>query len=260
VDPSDVREEHLAGGPGVVRLGSTVRKPAGAWTPTIQALLVHLHENGFALSPEPLGVDEQGREMVAWLGGEAAFRPWPPILRTDEGVGVLASTLRRLHDMVRTFDPGPDATWRVGRRRIGADEIACHADFAPWNTLWHEDRLVGIIDWDMAEPGPPLMDVAFLALHLVPLRPDDVAREAGFEDEPLRSKRLELLCRTYGALEPRDVIAAVFDHHVRDRERTITLGAEGREPWVRFLADGMLDVIDEDEAWLQDHAPELLAQ
>jgi hypothetical protein len=39
----------------------------------------------------------------------------------------------------------------------------------------------------------------------------------------------------------------------------MTWGAEGREPWVRFLADGMLRVIDDDEAWLQEHAAELLA-
>jgi hypothetical protein len=258
MDPSDVREHHLPGGPGVVRVGSTVRKPAGPWTSTIQSLLTHLRGTGFDLSPEPLGVDERGREMVAWLEGEAAFRPWPPILRTDDGVRVLASTLRRFHDVVRSFDPGASATWRVGRRRVRPNEIVCHADFAPWNTLWHVDRLVGIIDWDMAEPAPPLMDVAFLALHLVPLRPEEVAREAGFDEEPARSQRLNVLCRTYGALDPRVVIHAVFEHHMRDRERTITFGAEGREPWVRFLNDGLLDTIEADESWLRGHAEQLL--
>jgi hypothetical protein len=258
VDPSDVHEERLAGAPGVVRVGSTVRKPAGPWTPTIHALLTHLRENSFTLAPEPLGVDEQGREVVAWLEGEAAFRPWPAILRTDEGVQVLARTLRRCHEVVRAFDPGPDATWRVGRRRVRPGEIVCHADFAPWNTLWDEDRLVGIIDWDMAEPGSPLMDVAFLALHLVPLRSDEIARESGFLDEPSRLQRLGLLCETYGAFEPRDLIDAVFEHHARDRERTITWGAQGREPWKRFLTDDLLDTIEADESWLRGHADQLL--
>ena len=41
----------LAGGnmsAGVVRVGDTVRRPAGPWTPAVHALLTHLHEAGFS--------------------------------------------------------------------------------------------------------------------------------------------------------------------------------------------------------------------
>lgn len=90
-DGSDVRpleesEEHLPGAVGAVRVGSTVRKIAGPWTPTIHALLSHLRGHGFHLAPEPLGIDDRGREILSWLDGEPANRPWPPVLRTDDGV------------------------------------------------------------------------------------------------------------------------------------------------------------------------------
>ena len=39
VQPPEDREEHLPGAVGAVRVGSTVRKTAGPWTPTIHALL-----------------------------------------------------------------------------------------------------------------------------------------------------------------------------------------------------------------------------
>ena len=56
---------------GAVRVGNTVRKPAGPWTPTIQALLRHLRTTGFEYAPEPLGVDGAGREMVAFIEGSS---------------------------------------------------------------------------------------------------------------------------------------------------------------------------------------------
>ena len=43
-------EHELAGGnvaAGVVRVGGTVRKPAGYWTPAVEALLAHLEAGGF---------------------------------------------------------------------------------------------------------------------------------------------------------------------------------------------------------------------
>ena len=36
---------------GVVRVGDTVRKPAGFWTPAVEALLSHLGRAGFTGAP-----------------------------------------------------------------------------------------------------------------------------------------------------------------------------------------------------------------
>ncbi len=153
----------------------------------MHALLRFLRETGFELGPEPLGIDDRDREILSFMPGMAAGIPWPPPLLADTGVVALASAVRRYHDVVRGFAPGTDARWRAGRRDVLSDEIVCHGDFAPWNTLWDGDLLVGIVDWDMAEPGSPLHDVAFLALHVVPLRSEDRARKVGFASEPPRA-------------------------------------------------------------------------
>jgi hypothetical protein len=60
-------EQPLTGGNvsvGVVRVGDTVRRPSGPWTPAVHALLRYLGSAGFDGAPEPLGIDAQGREVL----------------------------------------------------------------------------------------------------------------------------------------------------------------------------------------------------
>ena len=53
-------EARLQGGnlTGVVRIGETVRRAPGPWTPAVHALLRHLEYVGFTGSPRALGMDE----------------------------------------------------------------------------------------------------------------------------------------------------------------------------------------------------------
>ena len=53
---------------GVVRIGDTVRRPAGPWTPAVHALLGHLHATGFPGAPRPL----------AWTSSAAKSSPSSP--------------------------------------------------------------------------------------------------------------------------------------------------------------------------------------
>jgi hypothetical protein len=222
-------------------------------------LLRFLRDAGFDLAPEPLGYDDDGREVMSLLPGEPAYRPWPPVMLGLDGIVRLAATLRRYHDVVRGFDPGPNAMWRSGSRPVRPGEVVCHGDFGAWNTLWAGGELVGVVDWDMAEPDEPIVDVAFLAIHAVPLRSDEKATEAGFTARVPRAERLSAICDAYGDVTVSSVIEAGVAFHARDRERTITWGSKGREPWATFLREGALDLIDDDEAWLREHGPELRA-
>ena len=47
-----------------MRVGDTVRRPTGPWTPAIHALLRHLEHRGFDGAPRLHGIDEQGREIL----------------------------------------------------------------------------------------------------------------------------------------------------------------------------------------------------
>ncbi len=72
-------ERPLAGGFNgpVSRVGETVRRSAGPWTPTVHSLLSHLRARGFTLAPRPLGYDERGREVLSYLEGQVPLYPLP---------------------------------------------------------------------------------------------------------------------------------------------------------------------------------------
>ncbi len=46
-----------------------------------------------------------------------------------------------------------------------------HGDFAPWNLLFHEGRLSGVIDWDQSRQDALACDIAPLLLPFQPLEP-----------------------------------------------------------------------------------------
>jgi hypothetical protein len=254
--PND--EEMFDGPIGAVRIGETVRKPSGPWTPTVQAMLAHLRASGLGSVPQPLGTDGDGREMMSFLPGQVASRPWPPILKRLEGVRLLAAWLRDFHESISTFRP-EEPVWRAGAIEIRDGEIALHGDFGPWNTVWDADKFVGVIDWDLAEPGPAIMDVAFLALQVVPLRDDGHAARAGLAASVPRQARLHALCSAYGGVGSEEVVERIEQLHARDLERTIAWGADGIEPWATFRKNGDEAIIRADQAWLQENRLVLLS-
>ena len=53
-----------------VRVGDTVRRRAGPWTPTVHELLGFLEAEGFP-APRPRGMDDRGREILEYIEGDA---------------------------------------------------------------------------------------------------------------------------------------------------------------------------------------------
>jgi Phosphotransferase enzyme family len=199
-------EEALPGGRlgGAVRVGNTVRKPAGPWTPAVDALLRHLEDVGFDAAPRSLGIDDRGRHVFSYLEGETVgdptVHPWPSWCWTDETLVQVATWLRDYHDAVASFEPPEGAMWRFAadptERHIN------HNDVAPYNFVW-DGRLVGVIDWDIAGPGDPRLDLAEVCLEVAPLTADAARRGA---DETRAIDRARLAVDVYG-VEDRDGLA-----------------------------------------------------
>lgn len=101
-------EVPLAGGnvsAGVVRVGDTVRRPAGPWTPAVHALLTHLHDAGFPGAPRPHGLDSLGREVLDFVPGVAAWPDHFDRLDGDLALRRAARLIRDFHDAVAGFAP-----------------------------------------------------------------------------------------------------------------------------------------------------------
>jgi 8-oxo-dGTP diphosphatase len=181
---------------GAVRIGATVRRPTGPWTPAVHALLEHLREQRLRAVPRVHGYDARGREILDYLPGRIidVDRELP----TDAQLEEMAVWARELHDALEPFDhPGP---WRFFDVP-GADLIA-HNDLAPYNVCFVEDRLTGVFDWDLAGPSTRLFELAHLAWTAVPLYrpvPDHVV-----------ASRLRLVAEAYGGPSAAEILNAVI--------------------------------------------------
>ena len=241
----------------VVRIGDSVRRQSGPWSDAVQALLRHLEAVGFTQAPRAQGRDRQGRDQVSFLPGSAATRPWPAVLRRRAGVVVLGQWLARYHQAVAGFVPPPGAAWRSGPHRPQPGDIIRHGDLGPWNTIWRDEQLVGVIDWDCATPGPAIADLADLAWQVVPLRP--VRADAPYEAALERRIRLQALCAAYGAVTPTAVVDVVLALMDQLRHETFTRGQAGEEPWRFFLARGDIPRVVAERQWLAQARAELVA-
>ncbi|HWF77517.1 MAG TPA: phosphotransferase [Caulobacteraceae bacterium] len=236
----------------VVRLGETVRREAGPWTPTQQALLAHLQNKGFP-APVPLGLDEAGREVVSWLPGRAANWPWPPALLATDGARAIGALLRAYHDAAAGFVPPSPAIWRHGPQPIAAGEIALHGDFGPHNLVWSPEELVGVIDFELARPGAPMEDVGFAVIRAAQLRPDAMTEPPGFETPPDRRARLDAFAAGYGASRGA-LIEAALQAQLGEIDRIVRLGGAGLEPWATFRGRGLEQTAREELSWIEANA------
>jgi hypothetical protein len=157
-------EERLKGGVNVVaRIGETVRRPTGEWTPAVHALLRHLAAAGFTGAPRVHGTDGQGREILDFIAGEVPDEPPPG----EDALVAAARLLRGYHDATAGFVPPPDARWYLPPREPA--EVICHGDAAHYNCVLRDGVPVAWIDFDTAHPGPRLWDAAYTAYRFVPL-------------------------------------------------------------------------------------------
>jgi hypothetical protein len=251
-------EELLPGGldPGrVVKVGETVRRAAGPWTPTLQALLAHVRARGFP-APAPLGLDEQGREVVSFLPGRASNWPWPPALLATSGARQIGAALKAYQLAAADFAPPSPPVWRHGPQAIGAGELALHGDFGPHNLIWSDDTLNGVIDFELARPGRPLEDVGFAVIRAAQLRPDAMTRAPGFETPPDRGARLDAFAEGYGCRREA-LTAAALAAQAAEIERIERLGGAGLEPWATFLRRGLETQARAELDWLEANAARL---
>lgn len=176
----------------VERIGDTVRRDAGPWTPTVHRYLRYLTRAGVDWAPTPLGVDGD-RESLGFVDGEVPLYPLPAWVWAESVLVDGAKRLRQLHDASIGF--GLDGTIWQSPTKVPS-EVICHNDFSPHNLAFVDGAIVGAIDFDMCSPGPRLWDLAYYATRIVPLTAD-TPDNAPTMDEARR--RVQLILDSYGS-------------------------------------------------------------
>jgi hypothetical protein len=225
----------------VVRVGDTVRRGCGPWTPAVHALLRHLEYVGFTGSPRAFGLDERGREVLSYLPGECGSYPLGPDWVTDEALVAVARMLRMFHDAQYGFRPPPTSVWRSFGPPPPDTEVICHHDAAPHNVVWRPDGTLAMIDFDLCSPGARIYDVAYAAWTWVPLFSDRDSYTLGWR-RPDRPRRLRLFADAYG-LSDRDrhrLVRTIRKRIVDHVEGIRRMAAAGDPAFVRIVHKGHL--------------------
>lgn len=177
-----------------VRVGHTVRRQTGPWSPAVHDLLRHLEQRRMPGAPQLLGTDDRGREILSFLPGEVIDVDRDVL--SDARLAALAAWARQLHERTAGFDhPGP---WRYPA--VEGATVLAHNDLAPYNVCFRGDRVAGVFDWDLAAPSTPLMELGLLAWTGVPLYRD--------LDPEAAADRVRLIADAYGGVDARDLLAA----------------------------------------------------
>lgn len=232
---ADDREVSLEGGgrTAVSRRGHVVLREAGPWTPTVHTLLRHLERVGFCGAPRVVGsgFDAQGREKLGYIPGEF-MQPGPWTLEGAAGVGRL---LRALHDAAASYRPPADAVWRPWFGRALGDEalIIGHGDAAPWNIVAREGLPVALIDWEVAGPVDPLVDLAQACWLNAKLHDEQVAEMEGLPPAAERARQLRAIVDGYGltAAQRHGFLDRIIEFAVHDTaEQAIEVNVQPDSP------------------------------
>jgi len=236
-----VTEEQLPGGfvTTVVRIGETVRrKPA---PPFVHRLLEFLAASGWNGAPRFLGHDSQGREMLSFLDGYVAWEsPWPEAVVSTESLTSVGRLVREFHDLT------------AGTALAGDQEVVCHNDLSPKNTVYADDgaRAIAFIDWDIAAPGRRIHDLAFICWQYADL---------GRTPVQLVIDRWRALCDGYGPTDRGDLVDTVLWWQDRAWRGIEAAASAGDEAMTRLRDVGVPADIRTTHDWVAAHRALLTA-
>ncbi len=202
--------EPLSGGnmTAVTRVGGTIRRDTGPWSAAVHQLLPRYEAEGIGGVPRFLGIDDRGRETLAYLPGEIGGYPLANWVLADETPALVGVLTRRMHDATTDLARNTDLPWQIVDPDPERREVICHHDIAPYNAVWNGQR-IGLIDFDTAGPGAREWDLAYAAYRFCPFHHPDHAGRLGWPGEIDRESRLKALCDAYGGVEPARVLAAI---------------------------------------------------
>lgn len=249
---------------GVMRVGDTVRRPVGPHSSLVHDALSFLEHQGFDGAPRYRGIDGSGREILTFVEGEVAWRPWPAWIADDGRASSVARLLRRLDDVMQGY--GIPDTYVPEPEPLGAPvsidaapHFISHRDVTPENVVFRDGNAHALIDFDLAAASSRTLSLVNLLVWWAPLMPFGDREEALREVDAIA--RARLLADAYGfpTSQREHLVDVAINHTDRVwffmRERASRLGGG----WERMWRRGQGDRVRRRAAWLRDHDSELRA-
>lgn len=139
--------------------------------------LTQLEHIGFDGAPRFLGYDEQGRQVLSYVPGTVP--DGPPLRLSDARIISATHLIRDFHDRTATS------------ALRGTEEVVCHGDLGPFNTVFDGDVAVALIDFgEEVAPGTREADFAHAVWCFADLTEPDVPLDA-------QIRTTALMCSVY---------------------------------------------------------------
>ncbi|MFS0879105.1 phosphotransferase [Metabacillus niabensis] len=256
------KEEMLTGGnvSNVYRSGHTVRRELKPGSTNIHKLLKHLEKKGFSFAPKFLGIDEKGREILSFIEGEAGNYPLKNYMWSNDVLMEIAKMHRLYHDAVSDFPVTND--WKPIDQTPNKTEVICHNDFAIYNIIFRNKKPVGIIDFDVAAPGPRLWDIAYTLYTCVPLSRvyHSETGEAVYYQSMLHAdhikQRVKLFFESYGMGMEEDYLEMVILRLEGLCKYMKRKADEGDLAFQKMVDEGHFEHYQKDIAFIREHGKE----
>jgi len=209
-----VEEELLAGGVAnagaVTRVGDHVMRPSNPHSLSIHRFLSAVRAHGFEGVPQPLRIDDDGRERLKFIPGDVAVPPFPAWAQADDALTSASALIRRFHDASRGLDLSSSG-WSEEMADPAGGPVICHNDVCLENVVFHKGTAIGLLDFDFAAPGRAVWDLARFAAMCVPLDDDADAARLGWLPAD-RPARVRLVADAYGLkLRDRHELLSILD-------------------------------------------------
>jgi len=206
---------------GVVKIDETVRRPLNQNSQFASSLLKHLEAVGFSKAPRYLGRDDQDRDILTFIKGDV---PHDLGWFSDEVLTAAAELILEFHN----------ATVTLLNTNVCNQldlEVVCHNDLSPCNFVFSGNLPIGIIDFDMAAPGPRKYDLGYAAWLWLDIGNKDIdARE--------QARRLALFAASYARhLHLTDLLNSMIQRQkllISDGDQK---GNESMQRWARDCLD-----------------------
>lgn len=186
------------------------------WNNNIHEFLQFLETKHFAGVPRFLGIDENNREILSYLPGYVPGNSFPncqEFVWNRQNLILTAQFMRKFHDISSEFLK--QTNWEQGPFQKCDYEVICHNDAAPYNFVYEDKKMTGLIDFDVAYPGMRLWDIAYTLYTTIPLSSyqpelDGTVRFYEGKDADIRKERIQIFFRSYGMEIPVDLFSWVI--------------------------------------------------
>jgi len=184
------------------------------------------------------------------IPGTVGNHPVRPEMTSDRSLVACARMLRRYH-AAAAIQPGwAELPWRYRDPDPSTWEVICHGDVATYNIVYDGELPVGMIDFDVAGPGPRMWDIAYAAFRLVPLASDESCRGFGFATLPDRPARLRLFLGACGLDDATGLLETAVRRVEILRDDILARATAGDPSVATQLAEDHVGSYTSDLAWI----------